>query len=367
MKKSSSAARRPDLVLLSLVLGLVVFGMIVVYDASVVSVSRDFGDKFYYVKDQLKWLVVGILALFIGMKTPYHLYRRLAVPAMLVTMVALILVFIPGIGLKIYGANRWLDFRLFVVQPAELAKLSLALFLAAWLENKADLTSFKRGVLPLLVILGIISGLILKQPDLGTAIIIAGMALIVYFAAGAKLFYYILGLPFIVGGGLISILISTYRKDRLLTFLNPAADPQGTGYHVNQILLALGSGGLFGQGIGQGRGKYEYLPEVTTDSIFAVIGEELGYIGALVLLTVFAILIYRCFKVVLAAPDRFGMLLALGITSMFAVQLVLNLAAIVVLVPLTGVPLPLISYGGSSLVVTLAGFGILLNISRYRR
>lgn len=367
MTKSKTTAHRPDLLLLGLVLGLLGFGTIMIFDASVVSASRDFGDKYYYLKEQIKWIVIGLMSLGVTMRIDYHFYRRLALPIMIGTLVSLVMVFFPGIGLKIYGANRWLNFGAFIVQPAELAKLSLAIFLAAWLEKKADLQSFRRGLLPVLVLLVLLGGLLLLQPDLGTFIIIALLILIVYFVAGAKLFYYALGLPLILGSGLLVILASSYRKDRLLTFLDPTVDPQGKSYHINQVLLALGSGGLFGSGIGQSRGKYEYLPEVTTDSIFAVIGEELGYIGALALIAVFAVVIYRGFLVVRAAPDRFGQLLALGIISSFAVQLVLNLASMVVLVPLTGVPLPLISYGGSSLVVSLASFGILLNISRFHK
>ena len=364
MKKIKSSACKPDFLLLVLVLGLLGFGAVMVYDASVVSATRDFDDKYYFVKEQAKWIVVGLIGLLLAQKIDYHFYRRLALPIFLGALILLVLVFIPGLGISAYGANRWIDFRFFTMQPAEVMKLALAIFLAAWFENKTDIQSFRRGFLPVVVVLGVIGVLIMSQPDLGSLIIIASTLLLVYFAAGARLIYYLAGIPILVGAGLLVILTSAYRRARLLTFLDPTTDTQGSSYHINQVLLALGSGGIFGTGIGQSRGKYEYLPEVTTDSIFAVIGEELGFAGSLVLLTLFALVIYRGFRIALHAPDRFGQLLALGIITTLATQATLNLAAMVALVPLTGVPLPFISYGGSSLVVTLTSIGILLNISK---
>lgn len=362
-----SAARRPDLILLALVLGLLGFGAVMVYDASIVSATRDFGDKFYFVKEQLTAIGVGLVVLAVTSQINYHFYRRLALPILGAAFILLLLVFIPGVGFSAYGASRWIDLKFFSLQPAEVMKLALAVFMAAWFEEKKDLQSFTHGALPVLVLLAVLAVLLLRQPDLGTYLIIATSVLAVYFIAGAKLLYYLAGIPLLVGSVLVLILTSDYRKDRLLTFLDPTTDPQGTGYHINQILLALGSGGLFGTGIGQSRGKFEYLPEVTTDSIFAVIGEELGFVGAAILLAVFGALIYRGFKIAQAAPDRFGKLLAAGIISYLSIQAVLNLAAMVALVPLTGVPLPFISYGGSSVVVTLASIGILLNISKYHQ
>lgn len=365
--KKSKPRPTPDILLLGLVLGLLAFGGMMIYDASVVAATRDFGDRFYFVKEQLKWIGLGLFGLIVTLRIDYHLYRRLAVPIIVAALILLALVFVPGIGFSAYGADRWIDLKFLTVQPAEFAKLALAIFLAAWFESKENIGSFRHGLLPLLVILAILGILILRQPDLGTFVIIAATSLLVYYVAGARLLYYALGLPVVIATGLAIILTSAYRKARLLTFLDPSVDPQGQGYHVNQILLALGSGGFFGEGLGQGRGKYEYLPEVTTDSIFAVVGEELGFIGAVALIAAFSLLIYRGFKIVERAPDRFGMLLALGIILSFAIQVVLNLAAMAVLVPLTGVPLPLISYGGSSLIVTLTSMGILLNISRQRK
>lgn len=363
MRRPRISVHRPDLVLLVAALVLVVFGVIMVYDASVVAATRDFGDKFHFVKDHLTWVVIGLVGMAVASVIPYHVYRRLAVPIAAGTLIALILVFLPGIGIKAYGANRWLNLGLTSFQPSEVAKLALVIFMAAWLERKEDLKSFVHGFLPLLVILGVLGTLLILEPDMGTFLIIALVALGVYFAAGARIIFYVIGIPAAFGTFLIIALTSTYRKARLLTFLDPTSDTQGTSYHINQILLSLGSGGLFGTGIGQSRGKFEYIPEVSTDSIFAVIGEELGYVGSVALIVFYGFFLYRAFKIAQNAPDRFGQLLALGITLIIAVQTALNLAAIVALAPLTGVPLPLISYGGSNLVMTMIGIGILLNIS----
>lgn len=363
MSKLRFPGRRPDLLLLALAVGLVIFGAVMVYDASVVAATRDFGDKFHFVKDHLTWVAIGLVGMVVASAIPYHLYRRLALPIGAVTLILLVLVFLPGIGIKAYGASRWLNLGVTSFQPSEVAKLALVIFMAAWLERKDDLKSFMHGFLPLLVILGTLGGLLIAEPDLGTFFIIALVALGVYFVAGARVLYYLIGIPAAVGAFLLIALTSAYRKARLLTFLDPSVDTQGNSYHINQILLALGSGGLFGTGLGQSRGKFEYIPEVSTDSIFAVIGEELGFVGSVALLAVYGFFIYRAWKIAQNAPDRFGQLLALGITLIIAVQTALNLAAIVALAPLTGVPLPLISYGGSNLVMSLVGIGILLNIS----
>lgn len=353
-----------DYALLALVIALLGFGAMMIYDASIVSAARDFGDKFFYVKNQLMWIGVGLVALFIASRLDYHIYYHLALPAFIVCLVLLLLVFIPSLGIGAYGAHRWLDFRLFSFQPSEVMKLVLAMFLAAWLDSRSDAKGLINSVLPFLAIIAPIAGLILLQPDMGTMLVIVGMAFTVYFASGVNLFYFIA----IFGAGTLGFLIfalsSSYRRARIFTFLDPTKDTRDTGYHINQVLMSLGSGGIFGEGIGQSRGKYDYVPEVANDSIFAVIGEELGFMGSLALFAAFGFFIYRGFRIAAAAPDRYGQLLATGIISTFAIQAILNLGSMVSLFPLTGVPLPFISYGGSSMVVTLAGIGILLNISR---
>jgi cell division protein FtsW len=290
---------------------------------------------------------------------------------MLFSFFSLILVLIPGIGTKVLGARRWLVLGPLTFQPAELVKLSFIIYLSAFLLNESfgfeePVSSNKKKLLPFLVMLFILLGLVMLEPDLGTAIVLAATGLVVYFASGASLFY--LTLVGIIGilSGVGLILFSPYRRERLLTFLNPTRDPLGASYHIRQILIAIGSGGWLGIGLGQSRQKYEYLPAVTTDSIFAVVAEELGFIGAVALLSIFLILIWRGMKIAKEAPDEFGRLLAVGITSWIGFQFLVNLSAMVALVPLTGVPLPFISYGGSSLVLSLTGMGILANIARQR-
>jgi cell division protein FtsW len=356
---------RIDFILLVLVVVLLAFGAMMIYDASIVSAARDFGDKFFYVKNQLIWIGVGLFALFITSRIDYHIYYPLALPAFATCLILLLLVFIPALGIGAYGAHRWLDFRIFSFQPSEIMKLVLAMFLAAWFSNREKALGLKDSVLPFLVIIAPVIGLIILQPDMGTMLVVIGMAFTMYFASGARVIYFTAVLGAGAAGFLIFALSSAYRRARIFTFLDPTKDPRDTGYHINQVLMSLGSGGIFGEGIGQSRGKYDYIPEVANDSIFAVIGEELGFIGSLFLFAALGFFIYRGFRIASLAPDRFGQLLATGIISTFAIQAILNLGSMVSIFPLTGVPLPFISYGGSSMVVTLASIGIILNISRH--
>lgn len=350
---------KPDWLLLGLVLGLTVFGVIMVGNASVVEAYRDFGDKLYYLRLQVQWAIFGFLALIIASFFNYRRFKILATPLMIFTLLSLVAVLIPGVGTQALGARRWLGVGNFSFQPAELVKLAFVLYLAALLSSKPSF-------LPFLGILGILGGLVILEPDLGTAVIIVATGMIVYFASGAPLLL-IGGLGiFGIFGALGLIFFSSYRKERLLTFLNPSRDPLGASYHIRQILIALGSGGIFGLGLGQSRQKHAYLPAAATDSIFAVVAEELGFIGASLLILAFLLLIWRGIKIAQNAPDKFGQLLAIGITTWIGLQALINLSAMVALVPLTGVPLPFISYGGSSLVLVLTGIGVLLNISKQR-
>lgn len=350
---------KPDWFLIALVLGLTVFGVVMVGNASVVEAYRDFGDKFYYFRLQVYWAIFGLGAFLLTSFFDYKRLRKLAIPLMTFSLISLILVLIPGIGAKTLGARRWLGFGIFRFQPSELVKLSFVLYLASFFSNK-------RKLLPFLIILAVLVGLIMLEPDLGTAVVLATTGLIVYFVSGAPIWQ--IGLIGLIGliSGVGLVFFSPYRRERLLTFLNPARDPLGASYHIRQVLIAIGSGGLFGLGLGQSRQKYEYLPEVTTDSIFAVIAEELGFIGAVAVLLVFLILIWKGMRIAKEAPDEFGQLLAVGITAWIGFQALVNLGAMVALIPLTGVPLPFISYGGSSLILSLVGMGILTNISKQR-
>ena len=350
-----------DYLLILAVIFLSLFGLLMIFEASTVSAYQEFGDKYYFVKEQSKWLGIGIIALLVFSFLDYHRLYNLAVPLLFSTICLLGAVFIPGIGIKVKGASRWLNLRIFSFQPAELAKLILTVYLSAWFSSKE-----KSRLIAFLFLLSIILGLVVLEPDLGTTVIIAATAMILYFVSENPISHFFLLIPLGFFSFLGLALISPYRFKRLVTFFDPSTDPQGASYHIRQILLALGSGGLTGIGVGKSRQKYLFLPEATTDSIFAIIGEEFGFFGAFILILLFLFIIYRGFSIAKRAPDRFGRFLAVGITAGFAIQVIINLSAMVVLLPLTGAPLPLLSYGGSSLLITFVGMGILFNISRQR-
>lgn len=336
---------------------LLAFGLLMVYDASSAQGVQTFEDKYYFLKEQLKWVVMGLFTALIAYFFSYHRLKKLALPALAISLILLLAVFLPGVGIHVYGASRWINLGFMVLQPSEFAKLSLIIYLAAWLTTK------EKGRLPaFLALVGLLVGLIMLEPDMGTAIVLFLTALILYFLSNNEILGMIFLLPLIFAGVVLLALRSPYRVKRLLTFFNPDVDPLGASYHVRQALIALGSGGIFGLGLGNSRQKYYYLPEATTDSIFAIIGEEFGLIGATLLLAVFALLFFQAAKITLAVNDEFGKLLGMGIISWLTVQTIVNLASIVGLIPLTGVPLPFISYGGSALVVEMAGMGILANI-----
>lgn len=356
-----STFRSPDKWLFLATIVFSLFGIIMVYDSSVAIAIRDFSDKYYFVKEQFKWLLLGFVALTFFNFFDYHRWHKLALPILILTMVLLMAVFIPGLGVKALGAHRWLNLRVFILQPAELAKLTLIIYLAAWFS-----VAERSRLLAFLLLVGMIFGLVIIEPDLGTGIIILLIALILYFFSGASLKHFFFLLPILVAGTTLLAVMAPYRFARITSFLHPETDPLGASYQIRQVLIGLGSGGWFGVGIGKSRQKYEYLPEANTDSIFAIIGEEMGFVGGTAAIGAYLFIIWRGFRIAKRASDLFGKLLAAGITSWIGIQTTLNLAAMVALIPLTGVPLPLISYGGSSLVIVLAGIGILLNISRQR-
>lgn len=345
---------------LYIALGLVFFGIAMVFDASSADSARTFGDIFFFAKRQIIWVTLGLITFFICSKIKYTFWQKHAISLFILTVILLILVFIPGLGVQALGAKRRIGLGEIGIQPSELAKLTLSIFLAASLSRKANI---KRFFVPV----GIIALLVVLQPDLGTTIILSGLAFAIYFASGASLVHIsLLGMAGILIALALS-LTSDYRRERVMSFLNPHNDPINSSYHIRQILIALGSGGLFGLGIGQSRQKHLFLPEPATDSVFAVIAEELGFIGAAALVLVFLYLIWLGYKIAINAEDEFGKLLAVGITSWIGIQTFVNLAAMVALVPLTGIPLPFISYGGSSIIVLFGATGILLNISKYRK
>lgn len=357
---------KPDYILIICVFALVVFGLVMLSSASSVLSYEQFGHNYYYLKHQLFYGVAsGLVLLIVFSKIDYHKLRKFASFLLLATLVLLVLVFIPGLGFEYGGATRWISLGPITMQPTEIAKLTFLIYLATWLEKRErGVKDFSVGLLPFMTILGIISLLTILQPDIGTLTIIVLSAICVYFVAGAPLRH----LAFLgaVSLGLFWLLvkIAPYRMARLTVFLNPEIDPQGIGYQINQALLAIGSGGLFGLGLGHSIQKHNYLPEVTGDSIFAVIAEELGFIRVLILVSLFLIFALRGFSIAKKAPDLYGRLLACGITSWIAFQAFINIAAMVAILPLTGIPLPFVSYGGTALISALAGVGILINISK---
>ncbi len=354
--------KRIDFALLTLVVLLTFFGLFMIYDASSYVAFRDFGDKYHFLKSQIFWIAIGFFLMGFFSIFPYQKLYNLALPFMIGAFVLLVMVFVPGVGVTLLGARRWIDARFFLVQPAEFVKLALTVYLAAWFSNKE-----KGRLLSFLLLMGLVLGLIFLEPDMGTAIVVLGEALSLYFLSGGNALYMSILAPLLALIGFILVKISPYRAQRLTAFLNIDSSLSNTSYHIKQILIALGSGGLTGVGIGNSLQKYAYLPETTTDSIFAIIAEELGFVGAVCLIIVFMAIAIRGFAIAAAAKDPFGKLLAGGIMSFLTIQMVINLGAMTALFPLTGIPLPFISYGGSALIVDLASVGILLNISKQRK
>lgn len=359
----------PDYPLLAGVALLLLFGLVVLSSASVVEAQEDFGSGIGYLVRQLGYGVgVGLVGFFIASRIPYQRLRPLAPLFLIGALVLLILVFLPGIGVALGGARRWVQLGLLRFQPAEVAKLGFILYFAGWFEaRERHLHKFWEGLGPFLLLVGVFGALLLLQPNLGTFGILALTALAMLFLAGGRFTHLAAIIAAGVGLLLLAIRLAPYRLNRLLAFLNPSADPQGIGYQINQALLAIGSGGLFGRGLGHSVQKFNYLPEAVGDSIFAILVEELGLVGGAFLIALFLFIGYRGFKIAKGAPDSFGRLLAGGITSWILIQAFVNIAAISGLIPLTGVPLPFVSYGGTSLAVLLTGVGILVNVSKYAR
>jgi cell division protein FtsW len=351
--------------LFSATIGLALFGVVMVYSASAMIAVQENHSQFHYVIKQGVWTLIGFGAMFLAMRLDYQRLNRtwIVYGGLIVTVLLLVAVF--GFA-PVNGARRWIKLSGFSAQPSEVAKLSMAVFLAYFLERRTGQEeSFWKTFLPCMLVLGMIAGLVAKEPDLGTALMLAIICLTMCFAAGVRprhMAYAVVPALIFVGKMLI---FTPFRMKRLAAFIDPWADSQGTGYQVVQSLIAVGSGGQHGLGFAQGRQKLLFLPFAHSDFIFAVIGEELGLIGALIVVLVFAVFLWRGIRTALRAPDRFGMLLGIGIVVGIVAQALLNMSVVLALVPTKGIPLPFISYGGSSLVPTLAGVGILLNISQY--
>lgn len=356
----------PDYILFYSVLALLGMGVVMVYSASAVSANVNFNDSYYFLKRQMIWAALGLAAMGFTMNVDYHVWQKFAKPILYFTIFLLALVLIPGMGKVVNGARRWLGAGSFYIQPSEIAKLSMVLFMAFNLTKYQDrLKSFGKGLLPQLLILLLIFGLILKEPDLGTALSIAGTVFVLFFIAGAKLLHLGSLAAAGVAGVTAAVLMEPYRLKRLIAFSDPWADPLDTGYHIIQSLYAIGSGGLFGVGLGRSREKFLYLPEPHTDFIFSILGEELGLIGTITVLILFFLFAWRGLKIAMSAADIYGSILATGLTTMILLQALMNIAVVTASMPVTGIPLPFLSFGGSALIFTLAGVGILLNVSRH--
>lgn len=358
-----------DIGLMVIIAIILAFGLLMLSSASVAVGLNRFGDGGFFIKRQLEALLVGLAAGYFCYRLPYQKWRQWSFLFFIGSVFLLLLVFIPGIGLSGKGAARWINLGIANFQPSELVKLTLILYLSAWLTERGArvIADLKTGLMPFVGLMGLLAILIISQPDLGTLLVISWIGIVLYFIGGAHP-KHLLGL---LGAGVVALLLmikfEPYRMARLTAFLDPSHDPQGVGYHIKQALLAIGSGGWFGVGLGQSRQKFLYLPEVTGDSIFAVIAEELGFIVCALVVVLFLAIFWRGIKIARAASDDFGKFVAIGITAWIVGQAFLNIGAITALLPLTGIPLPLISYGGTALVTTLMGLGILLNISKSSR
>ncbi len=354
-----------DVPLVLAVMTLLAIGLLMVFSASGIKALDAYDDPRYYLMVQSVWAVLGLVAMIVAARVDYHRYRAVAVPLLAIVFAMLVLVLIPGVGTRIGGASRWLRLSsVFGVQPAELAKLALVLYLSFWLARRTKDIGGIRVTVPFILCVAATAGLVVAEPDLGTAIVIVALSLALYFSAGARLREFgALGLlAFVVMAALA--VVQPYRLQRLLTFLDPWSDPRGAGFQTIQALYGLALGGPFGEGLGAGREKFGFLPAPYTDSIFAVLGDELGLAGTLAVQLLFLIFAFRGIRIALRAPDRTGTLMATGITTWIAFQAWVNMAVVASLIPMTGITLPFISYGGSSLCVGLLAVGILLNIGR---
>ncbi len=358
--------RRVDLVLLFVTLMLVSIGIVMVYSTSAILANERFGDPYYFLKRQALFAGIGILLMSLFIFFPYEGFKRLAYPIFLVSILLLMVVLIPGIGYRAGGSMRWIRVGGFSFQPSECAKLGLVIFLAYLLTKKEEkIRSFFFGFLPVVLFSGILIGLILKEPDFGTALFLIILVFILLFISGARVIYlvsaFLIAIPLVY----TFLMSAEYRYKRLMGFIRPWEDPKGSSFQIIQSFLSFGSGGLFGQGLGEGRQKLFFLPAPHTDFIFSIIGEELGLIGAMVVVLLFFILAFRGIQIALSLQERFACYLALGVTLMISLQAVINMGVVLGLLPTKGLTLPFISYGGTSLVVNLMGMGILLHLSSY--
>jgi cell division protein FtsW len=356
----------PDAWLFGAAVMLLSTGVVMVYSASAIVAADRFHDPYFFLKRQLFWALLGAAVLWAALRVDYRVLERAVTPALAVAGVLLVLVLIPPIGQAINGTQRWIRVGGVSFQPVELAKLALVVYLAAFLaRRRGALDDFRTGTLPPLLVAGALAGLVLLQPDLGNCMTLIVLTFGLLYLAGSPIKHLAWvaapALPLIA----FVVWMAPYRMRRITAFMDPWGDPRGSGFQIIQSWLALGNGGLLGQGIGGSKQKLFYLPEAHTDFIFSIVGEELGFVGAMAIVALFAVLIWRGLRIGLRAPDAFGTYLALGITVLLATQTLVNLGVVTGLLPTKGLPLPFISFGGSALLMTMLATGILLNISQH--
>ncbi|HEV3351609.1 MAG TPA: putative lipid II flippase FtsW [Acidimicrobiales bacterium] len=367
-QKPPRSRSTPLFVLLAMdVSALVVVGLVMVLSASSVQALRDFGSSWVVFQRQAMWVVIGAVALLLAVRIDYRRWQRPAVPLVLVALGLLLVVLVPGLGVSVRGSSRWIGTGQFRVQPSEFAKLAILLFTADILARRGAKGSARSALRPILVVFGIAAFLVMGQPDMGTTLVLGCIVLVLLFVGGVELRTLGGVMGAAAGAALLLGLVESYRRARLFSFLNPWKDAGNSGYQIVQSLVGLASGHWTGLGLGASRAKWGFLPNAYTDFIFAIIGEELGLIGTLLVIGLFVAFAILGVRTALKAPDRFGALLAAGITAWVVGQALINIGAVIGVLPVTGVPLPFISFGGSSLVITMGAAGILLNIARQTR
>ncbi len=355
-----------DYKLFGIILALLIIGLLILYSASTVLSYNAFKTNTHYLFHQLFFgVLIGLILMYAFSKIDYHIWQKLTPLLMIASVLLLMAVLVPGIGVKTGGSRRWIGLGPITIQPEEVVKLALIFYIASWIDKRShEIRDFYYGIIPTLIIIGLVAGLIILEPDIGTMLVVTLISLTMLFVGGSRIKH----LGWIIGIGIlffaVVVKLEPYRVARFTAFLNPSLDPKGIGYQINQALLAIGSGGAFGYGYGHSRQKYNYLPEVMGDSIFAVTVEELGFFRSLFIIGLFGAFSWRGFRIAKNAPDTFGRMVAIGIVAWISFQALINIGAIIGLLPLTGIPLPFVSYGSSALIVILAGMGVLLNISR---
>jgi len=356
---------RYDRILLASIGALVFLGIVMVYSSSSIYAREHFGSEYFFIRKHLLMVVLGSICLFVGLKMKQDALKKLAYPLLFISLGFLIYLLVSSYGVvKSGAASRWLNLHIFSFQPSEVAKITLVIFLAAYISRIGDrISTFKKGFLPCMIVSGIIITLIVLQPDFGTAITVSLIVLIILFVSGVKITYLVGSLLIAIPPVIYLVLNSGYRHKRILAFLNPWEDPLGSGFQMIQSFIAFSNGGFLGQGLGDGKQKLLYLPEAHTDFIFSVIGEELGFIGVMAVVLLFGLFIYKGLKIAFNTRDSFGMILAVGITCIIGLQAIINIGVTMGLLPTKGLTLPFISYGGTSLILTMFASGLLLNLS----